>query len=130
MLETISLIVGVASGILTAIQSVKNLNELKRNKACLFLTEVALTLDEVVIKFKNNEVPHGACERMKNFALNMPKVLEGLLPQDQLVDYTNKLYYAHEIEMLYKDVMDDKSKLVELEKAAGMFHSAATIVKL
>ena len=130
MLETISLIVSVASGILTTIQSTKNLSELKRNKACLFLTEVALTLDEVVVKFKNDEVPHGACERMKHFAINMPRVLEGTMPQDTLVDYTNKLYYAHEVEMLYKDVMNDKSRLIELEKAAGMFHAAATVVKL
>ena len=130
MLETISLIVSVASGILTTIQSTKNLSELKRNKACLFLTEVALTLDEVVVKFKNDEVPHGACERMKHFAINMPRVLEGTMPPDTLVDYTNKLYYAHEVEMLYKDVMNDKSRLIELEKAAGMFHAAATVVKL
>lgn len=130
MLETISLIVSVASGVLTAIQTTQSLGGLKRNKTCLFLTEVALTLDEVVVKFKNNEVPHGACERMKHFAMNMPNILEGALPTDELMDYTNKLYYAHEIEMLYKEVMDDKSKLVELEKAAGMFHAAATIVKL
>jgi len=130
MLETISLIVTVASGILTTIQSVKNLNEVKRNKAGVFLTQVGLTLEEVVMKFKNNEVPHGACERMKHFAMNIPIVLEGILPFDQLVDYTNKLYYAHEIELLHKDVMDDKSRLIELEKAAAVFHTAATIIKL
>lgn len=130
MLETISLIVSVASGVLTAIQSTKNLSELRKNKACLFLTQISLTLEEVVLKFKNNEIPHGACERMKNYALRLPDVLEGLIPTDQLVEYTNKLYYAHEIEMLYKEVTDDKSKIVELEKAAGMFQAAATIIKL
>lgn len=130
MLETISLIVSVASGILSSLHVSSDMRGIKRTTASLFLTEVALTLDEVVTKFKSNEVPHGACEKMRMYAMNFPSALEGLLDSDKLVEYGNKLYYAHEVEMLYKDIMNDKSKLVELEKTAGMFHAAAQLVKI
>jgi len=130
MLETVSLIVSVASGLLAVVQSTKDIGGIKRNKVSFFLEEIALTLDEVVTKFKQNEVPHGACEKMKQYALNLPSVLDGMMEVDKLIDYSNRLYYAHELELLYKDVMQDKQKLVELETAAGFFHSAATMAKL
>lgn len=130
MLETISLIVSVASGLLSGVQSIKDMRGVKRATASIFLGKIAFTIDEVVEKFKKGEVPHGACEQMKMFALNLPSALEGIIPIEDLIDYTNKLYYAYEIEMLYKEVMDDQSKLVELEKASGMFHAAAELVKL
>lgn len=130
MLETISLIVSVASGLLASVQSIKDMRGVKRATASIFLSKIAFTIDEVVEKFKKGEVPHGACEQMKMFALNLPSTLDGILPIEQLIDYSNKLYYAHEIEMLYKDVMSDESKLEELEKVAGMFHAAAELVKL
>lgn len=130
MLETISLIVSVASGILTSLQVTKDVRGVKRATASIFLSEIAMTIDEVVMKFKNNEVPHGACEKVRMYAMNLPSVLDGFIESDKLIDYGNKLHYAHELELLYKDVMNDRSKLIELEKVAGMFHAAAALTKI
>ena len=130
MLETISLIVSVAAGVLSSLDVVKNVQGIKRAKASFFLEEIATTIDEVVTKFKNNEVPHGACMRMRQYSLHFVDTLEGLIDTEQLISYSNMLYYAHELELLYKDVQDDNNKLVELEKAAGMFRAAAMLAKI
>lgn len=130
MLETISLIVSVAAGLLSSVKVIDDMGGIKRTTASFFLEEIAATLDEVVLKFKHNEIPHGACEQMRHYALNIPTTMKGMVDADKLIEYSNELYYAHEIELLYKDVMNDKDKLVELEKAAGMFRAASVLVKL
>jgi hypothetical protein len=129
MLESIALIVGVASGILSSLQSAKSISGIQKTNISLLMEQIAGTLDLVVIKFKGGEVPHGACEELRMYAQNL-SVLEGALSCDEVLDYTNKLMYAHNVEMLYVSVSNDPSQLIELEKAAGTFRAAAHLMKI
>jgi len=129
MLESISLIVSVASGILNAVQSATALKGTRRANVSVFLGEIADTLDIVVNKFKAGEIPHGACQEMLMYAQNL-SVLDGILPVDTIMDYTNKLMYAHNVEMLYATISNDSTQLIELEKAAGTFRAASNLMKI
>ena len=131
MLETISLIVSVASGILTALQSAKDLrlSGIHKSSIYLFLDEMANLLDTVVVKFKAGEVPHGACEELRIYSQNM-SLLHDVIPAEQVVDFSNKLLYAHNIELLHMSVSKDPSQLIELEKAAATFRAASRLMKL
>lgn len=130
MLETIALIVSVAIGILSGISSIKGLTTERKSQMVDLFSTIADTIDEAVTKFKANEVPHGACERMRQYALQLPSVLSGHLDDTKLAMYSQQLYEAHQIEQLYMEVQKDSEQLVNLEKAASAFRVAANLIKL
>jgi hypothetical protein len=130
MLETISLIFGVASSLVTLVSHVKDTNKDKRNNAAQFLLYLGYTLEGAIQKFKAGEVPHGACEIMQRCAKEMPSVLQDLIPDDELYRLSDTLFHAHEIEQLYITVQQNPSSLIELEKAAAQFHIASKIIEL
>jgi hypothetical protein len=129
MIETIGIIVSVATGILSGIGTVKGLQSDRKNTISQFLNVIADTIDEAVVKFKNDEIPHGACERMRRYATEFPYTLEGYMETDKLQTYAEELHRAHEIEQLYKTVRDNPESIVELEKAASAFRVAANMIK-
>lgn len=129
MLESIALIIGVASSLLTCMGYVKQLGTDRKERIENYFTAIADTIDLAVSKFKNDEIPHGACDMMQQYALEMPSVLDGIILPEKLQEYSHKLHQAHNIEMLYIQVKNNESALIELEKAASIFRVAATVVK-
>lgn len=130
MIESIAIITGIASAILNAVISLKNIQTEKKKKVYDFFIEIADTLDEAITKFKNNEVPHGACEQMRQYALRMPEVLDGVLDRFDVQNYSHGLYHAHDIERLLISVREDANAMTQLEIAAGNFRAAASLFKV
>lgn len=130
MIESISMIFGVAASLLSTALSLKNVQREKRIRASEFFTDVADTLDNAVEKLKVNEVPHGACEQMRQYALNIKEILDGIVDPFDATRYSHELYHAHEIERLLIDVQNNPDGLKKLEIAAGNFRAVATIFKV
>jgi hypothetical protein len=130
MLETVAIIATVATGLLSSLGTVKGLKTEQKLKISHFFTTIADTIDTAVTKFKANEIPHGACEEMRRYAIELPIVLGGHIDEYKLQTYSEELYRAHDIEQLYMSVQKNPDSLVELEKAASAFRVASNIIKL
>jgi hypothetical protein len=130
MLETISLIVGVASSLVTLIGYITDTDKHKRNNAAQLLSFIGETLEEVVEKLKVNEVPHGACEIIQQCARDIPTTLSGLLPESELQELSAKLEYAHQVEQLVITTQQYPESLIELEKAVGQFKVATQLMQI
>lgn len=130
MIETIALIVSVSTGVLSSIVALRGLQHERKQRIEDFFNLMADTIDSAVVKFKANEIPHGACDAMRNYALQLPSVLEGAISDEKLQMYSEQLYRAHEIEQLNIAVQENPDGLVELEKAASGFRVAANLIKL
>lgn len=130
MLESIALIAGVASSILSAVGYVKGLNTERKHNISEFFLNIADTVDSAVLKFKNGEVPHGACDMMRRYAMELPAVLDGTMDANKIQEYSDTLYQAHDIESLHMAVQKDENALVELEKTASKFRVAANVIKI
>jgi hypothetical protein len=130
MLETIAIIVSVATGILSSLGTVKGLTVDQKIAMSNFFGTIADTIDVAVTKFKANEVPHGACEEMRRYAIELSTILGGHIDEHKLQTYSEELYRAHDIEQLYMSVQKNPDNLIELEKAASAFRVASNIIKL
>lgn len=130
MLETVALIVGVASSILSSIGYVKGVDKEQKIAVSELFNNIADTLDEVVSKFKANEVPHGACNTIRQYAMELPTVLSGILPAEKVAQYSDELYQAHNVESLLMATQQNPDSLIQLEKAASSFRVAANIIKI
>lgn len=128
MIESISLIVAVASSLASILTLTKQVTDDKTENVIYFLNDIASTLEEAIEKFKNNEVPHGACEKMRQYSQIFPDVLQGIVNDERLQEYSRMLYAAHDIELLMISARDENA-LTELEKAVGYFRASATIIK-
>ena len=130
MLETISLIVGVASSLVTLAGHVTDKDRHKRNNAAQLLLFIGETLEEAVEKLKVNEVPHGACEIIQQCARDMPTALGGLFPTAELQELSAKLEHAHQVERLVITTQQHPESLIELEKAVGQFKLATQLLQI
>lgn len=92
------------------------------------LEDISIVLYTVTDQLKNNEMPHGACETMKDLALQLGLALEDIVENPQ--QYTDILIRAHNVEMLYMTTQQNKSLIDEIERAAGKFKSAALLFYL
>jgi len=130
MLETIALIVGVASSILSSIGYVKGVAKEQKEEISNLFTSIADTLDGAVQQFKNNEVPHGACDALRQYASQLPTILSGTLSDEKVQQYSNDLFQAYNIESLLTAVQNNPNALIDLEKAASSFRVSANVIKL
>lgn len=132
MLEHISLIVEVASGIVSSLSIINSMSigKHERNNRAQLLLAISETLTEVVETFKRDAIPHGECETMREYVKFLPSALKGIVEDTLIQDYSDKLYRAHNVEMLYLTIQEDKNHLIELETAAGYFKAASNLMKL
>lgn len=130
MIEIISLLVSVGSAFLTLVTHLEEKNKHKRNNAAQTLSFIGETLDEVVEKFKMNEIPHGACQIIGELSKTLPEVFDGLIDKDKIHELSQKLYEAHNVEQLYLAIQNDNTSLIQLEKAAKHFHLSANLLKI
>lgn len=130
MLETIALITGVASSILSSIGYVKGINKEQKIAVSDLFNHIADTIDDAVRQFKNNEVPHGACDAIRRYAMEIPTTLSGVLSVEKVEQYSEELYRAHNVESLLMAIQQNPDNLIELEKAASSFRVAANIIKI
>lgn len=130
MLETISIIVGVATSILSAIGHIKSVSAEKKIQISSLFISIADTLDRCVTEFKNNQIPHGACDELRRYALELPKVLGDVISEEKTNQYSNDLFQAYNVESLLMVTQQHPEQLIELEKAASAFRVASNVVKL
>lgn len=130
MIESISLILSVASSLVTILTFTKHVNDDKTQNAINFLNDIASTIEDAIVKFKNNEIPHGSCEKMRLYAKDFPVVLDGMVGENYLQEYSDRLYHAHDIENWLISVRENKNALIELEKAVGYFRASANLIKI
>lgn len=130
MIEIISLIVSVGSTFVTLVSHLEEKNKHKRNNAAQTLSFIGETLDEVVKKFKINEIPHGACQIIGDLSKTLPDVFAGLIEDNKIHELSDKLYEAHNVEKLYMTIQNDETALPQLEKAAKYFHLSAQLIQL
>lgn len=127
MIEITKIILDVAQNLYKAMQGKKT--ERKQELSAFFLA-ISKELDVVVETLRNNEIPHGSCATIQHFATEFPNKLQGLLEPVKIYKYSSALQEAHNVEMLYMNVREDPSCLIELEKASGLFRGLALTILL
>ena len=126
----ISLIASIAASLFSMALHVKGLGNEKKKDLSTFFTEIADTLDEAITKFKADEVPHGSCARMRHYAFELPKILDGVVDKEVAFRYSYDLERAHQIETLLIELRDDPTAMTKLEIAAGNFRAIGTVFKV
>lgn len=128
MVEIISLLLSVATSLFSVAVTVNEQTKNKNHAAGTILEQISIVLNEVADKLRNDEVPHGACETIKQLAVGLEQALEDIVENPQ--HYKNMLIEAHNVEVLYMSTQQDKSLIDEIERAAGKFKSAALLFYL
>jgi hypothetical protein len=130
MIEIISVIVSLSTAIYSFVNNNKLSNEDKRNKIANFLTSISETLELVADKLAIDEIPHGACDAIKQYASAFPEIVSGYIDDDKACEYANMLLVANNVEMLIIETRTDKKSIEILRLAAWRFNVAAELLKL
>lgn len=128
MIELISIIAATGSSIMGIIQSVKRIDKERKEIISTFLVKIADTIDEAAEDLSNDIMPNGTCQMMQEFAVSLPTILKGISTRQTLLDLSDEMYRAYNIESLYQLNQTDKSYIDELRKAAGKFRAAAIMI--
>lgn len=93
-----------------------------------YYERIARTLNEVIFSLRVNIYPHGSCEKMRLYAEQLPEIIGDLVGIEKANLYANKLFEAHNVEMLLNKLSqakDREARLVDLEKAQAYFEVLA-----
>ena len=129
-MEIISLLLSVSVAVFDFASHVGVKSEEKKKQVADFLQAISDTLMIVADKLAIDEVPHGACMNMRDYALALPQILDGLMEADKAQELSDMLLHAHNVEMLIIETREDKSSLERIRFASWRFNAAALILRM
>lgn len=130
MFDIISLILSVSVAIFDFASHVGMKSEEKKKQVADFLQAISDTLMTVADKLSVDEVPHGACLNIRDYALELPRILDGLMEADKAQELSDMLLQAHNVEMLIIETREDKSSIERIRFASWRFNAAALIIRM
>jgi len=130
MFDIISLILSVSVAIFDFASHVGMKSEEKKKQVADFLQAISDTLMTVADKLSVDEVPHGAYLNIRDYALELPRILDGLMEADKAQELSDMLLQAHNVEMLIIETREDKSSTERIRFASWRFNAAALIIRM
>jgi hypothetical protein len=104
----------------------------RKDRIATYFDQLGKTLAEVAESLRQGQVPHGKCEAMRVYATELPETVKDVIDVQKAQEYARQLADAYEVERLFGELSgapDREAKLVQLERAAGLFEALATTVR-
>jgi hypothetical protein len=99
-----------------------------RDRIATYCDNVAACLTDAFRDLERGVIPHGRCQEMERYMLQLRDVLEESLPPQEFDDLHGALRVAYDVENLDRELLPTRrpgSKYAELDMAAGRFRSVA-----
>jgi hypothetical protein len=100
----------------------------RKQAISLYFQKIASTLKDVVASLRANFVPHGNCQKMLDYAEQMPSAIGDYVGTGKAIELSEKLKAAYDVEQLFNDLPsfeNREERFAVLEKAAGNFEATA-----
>ena len=129
MIDIISVLVSVSVALFDFARNNKIDNEAHRNSIADFFKKISETLDVVADELSANLVPHGACANIREYALKLPEIVDGVMPAEQAKELSDMLLQAHNVEMLIIETQD-KLLVERIRFASWRLDAASTLIRI
>ena len=127
-MDIIRLILEVARSLFDIKGKFDDLSKERKKSVAEYYEKISTTLYNVANKLRNEEVPHGDCEKMLTYSELLPATIGDVIGMQPAEDLSQKLRMAHEVEGLLAELgnkEDREDRLADLERAAGYFEALA-----
>ena len=128
MAELIAAIVSVAGTIYGLVDKFKKQRKARKKAIAEYYRRIANTLKHTTSMLRQNEVPHGDCQKILTYAHQLPDTIGDVVGLELANELSQQLDSAFEVEYLIvtlQDSPDKEGELAQLEKAAGYFDASA-----
>ncbi|MCD6596569.1 MAG: hypothetical protein J7L04_02705 [Bacteroidales bacterium] len=132
MISIIKDIIDVAKALFGLKDSLAKANKQKRDEMADYFQAVSVCLKATYEKLSEDEVPHGHCAELGEYALSLPKVLDGFIEEDKALELSNRLERSHSVEGLWVEFNTNPSKKNQLQsiaEASGIFLALSNSVR-
>jgi len=93
-----------------------------------YYRSIADTLKHTAIMLRQDETPHGDCEKIITYAQQLPQTIGDVIGSDLANELSQRLSENYNVEYLVftlKDSADVDAELAKLDEAAGYFDASA-----
>lgn len=132
MLSIIEDIIYVAKALFGAKESFAKANKQKRDEMAEYFRDISACLAATYEKLLEDEIPHGRCAELAQYADSLPKVVEGFIENSKAKELSKMLARSHAVEGLWErfNVSPGKKKqLQSIAEASGILLALSNTVK-
>ncbi len=132
MISIIKDIIDVSKALFGLKDSLAKANKQKRDEMADYFQAVSVCLAATYEKLSEDEVPHGRCAELGQYAVSLPKVIEGFIDEDKALELSNRLERSHEVETLLGELHanpEGKNELPSIAEASGIFLALSNSVR-
>jgi hypothetical protein len=132
MVGIIKDIIDVAKALFGVKENLAKANKQKRNEMAEYFQAISVCLVGTYENLLENEVPHGRCGELAEYARSMPKVIEGFVHDDKAIELSELLLSSHKVEGLWDQFNENPEKKKDLPviaEAAGIFLALSNSVR-
>lgn len=132
MIGIIKDIIDVAKALFGVKESLAKADKQKRDEMADYFQAVSVCLAATYEKLSEDEVPHGRCAELAQYAELLPKVLEGFIEISKAEELSNYLARSHAVEGLWEEFNanpDKKKELPTIAEASGIFLALSNTVR-
>jgi hypothetical protein len=127
LVEAIQKILGIA-------ETLSQAEERRRERVAAWLNHLSEVIGDIADKIELGQYPHEMCAQMEIMVMHFPKLVDGLIEEDQLNSLMDSLVASTKIEQLFGELhelgkQEKDEKLIILLNASGKLAGLATIVK-
>lgn len=132
MIGIIKDIIDVAKALFGVKESLSKADKQERDKMADYFQAVSVCLAATYEKLSEDEVPHGRCAELAQYAESLPKVVEGFIENSKANELSNMLARSHAVEGLWEELNVSPSKkkqLPTIAEASGIFLALSNTVR-
>jgi len=132
MISIIKDIIDVAKALFGLKDSMAKADKQKRDEMADYFQAVSVCLAATYEKLSEDEVPHGRCFELGQYAQSLPKVIEGFIDKDKALELSGRLERSHAVEALwgeFKANPEQKNELPSIAEASGIFLALSNSVR-
>ena len=125
-------ILDVASALFGMRKDLAEADKQKQEEMATYFKAVSECLAATYDKLLEDEVPHGRCAELLQYARSLPRVVEGYVDRDKAEELSEMLARSHEVEGLWEQFNTDpekKNELPSIAAASGMFLALSNTIR-
>ncbi|MGB0653192.1 MAG: hypothetical protein ACPGQL_08320 [Thermoplasmatota archaeon] len=103
-----------------------------RERAATLYDQIGACVMQVAQDLENDIQPHGPCQELEQYALDLPKVIKKRALKERVVALSEDLRRIHAIETLYPElerVPDRAAAIGQLHGVAGSLRASANLLR-
>lgn len=109
----------------------KEAEKKRREQISSYFLTIAETTKEVSNTLKSNEIPYGACSKMRTLTEQLPNCIEDVVSREKTKELYTMLMraYGEGMELWHSELSENKDELRTLEEAVGIFEGLSESIK-